>query len=232
MPEGLTSDMGVDGAAATLVEQGYCIISLAADQAKLAEIAESVSAIFAEAVTASKDDERFKHFTSRVERGSLPITTDADLEAALCRIVAGSPIAGMARQYWLTSRLVYSRNFSMYRYVDPMWKDQKGYSPLHIDGEFLKTRSINVCIPLTSYGFDCPTLELFPGAFRQITEREARGLVSIKPDVLRGHALCFMEKVPHRRAIELKTKPRINVEFRIFPAETAEENPDKGLAPL
>ena len=92
------------------------------------------------------------------------------------------------------------------------------YQPLHIDWGFLKTKSLNVCIPATAYGNEYSGIGFHKrsnGETKSIYDKDA-----IEPFVQLGEALIFPETTIHKRTVKGKKKIRINTELRLFPEYT------------
>ena len=179
--------------------------------------------------------EKFNHFIKRVERGSLDLNCLEDSEKLSVQLVKELEIINIAKDYWGCEKIKYSRSHSKFRYVDPLNNLQTKYSPLHYDGAFLsENKSINICIPFTGYGGEYPGLQIFPEVnnffIKKIILKTQRFhflnffLNSFNPIVEKGNYICFNQNVYHRRTISNCKKPRMNLEFRIFPENINDKN--------
>jgi len=180
-------------------------------------------------------NKKFNHFIQRVDRGSLDLNCLEDSENLSVNLIKNLEIIEIAKKYWNSNKIKYSRSHSKFRYVDPFNNMQIKYSPLHYDGIFLSNnKSINICIPFTGYGGDYPGLQIFPETknffINKLIQKTQRFnfinyfLDSINPEIKKGSYLCFNQNIFHRRVIKNCTKIRINLEFRIFPEYVNDEN--------
>lgn len=180
-------------------------------------------------------NEKFNHFITRVDRGSLDLNCLHDSENLSIDLIRNLEIIEIAKEYWKSKKIKYSRSHSKFRYVDPLNDKQKKYSPLHYDGTFLShNKSINICIPFTGYGGDYPGLQIFPESkslLKKIIINKTQRfhfinyfINSINPVVKKGSYICFNQNVYHRRTIQNSNKVRINLEFRIFPEYVNDKN--------
>lgn len=216
--------------------QGYIIFSLEKHITELNRLKNLVEEKFNEALKSNKTEENneFHHFTSRPERGSLDLDILPEVEKSILNILKQSDVFNFAKNYWNVNNLLYSNNFSKFRYVDPAQEKQLKYSPLHYDGAFMSGKSINICIPFTGYGKEYPGLNIYKPLKGINTVRYFLGegkaqrylrLLGNKtePFLEIGKCLCFNQDIYHNRSTEKKQKKRINLEFRIFPDD------EKGL---
>tara|TARA_S200000501_G_scaffold377259_1_gene434918 strand:- start:872 stop:1579 length:708 start_codon:yes stop_codon:yes gene_type:complete len=180
-------------------------------------------------------NEKLNHFITRVDRGSLDLNCLHDSENLSINLIRNLEIIEIAKEYWSSKKIKYSRSHSKFRYVDPLNDKQIKYSPLHYDGTFLShNKSINICIPFTGYGGDYPGLQIFPESKnflkKMVIKKTQRFhfinyfLNSINPVVKKGSYICFNQNVYHRRTIQNCKKIRMNLEFRIFPEYVNDKN--------
>ncbi len=216
--------------------QGYLIFSLENHLVRLNELKLLVENKFNQAINSKEEDKsnEFYHFTSRPERGSLDLDILPEVEKSIIEILKKSEVLDFAKKYWGVKNLLYSSNFSKFRYVDPSKEQQLKYSPLHYDGAFMEGKSINICIPFTGYGGVYPGLNIYKPLFgvnliRKIFgEGKAQRYLRLlgkkeEPFVEVGKCLCFNQDIYHNRSTGNKKNKRINLEFRIFPDD------EKGL---
>ncbi len=182
-------------------------------------------------------NEKLNHFIKRVDRGSLDLNCLSDSENLSLDLIKNLEIIEIAKEYWNSKKIKYSRSHSKFRHVDPLNNKQTKYSPLHYDGTFLNhNNSINICIPFTGYGGDYPGLQIFPESKnffkKKIIQKTQRFsfvnyfVNSFNPIVEKGSYICFNQNVYHRRTIQNCKKTRVNLEFRIFPEYTNDKNLD------
>ncbi len=180
-------------------------------------------------------NKKLNHFITRVDRGSLDLNCLHDSENLSINLIRNLEIIEIAKEYWSSKKIKYSRSHSKFRYVDPLNDKQIKYSPLHYDATFLShNKSINICIPFTGYGGDYPGLQIFPETknfLKQIVIKKTPRfhfinyfLNSINPVVKKGSYICFNQNVYHRRTIQNCKKIRMNLEFRIFPEYVNDKN--------
>ena len=211
-------------------EQGYNIFSLEKHITELKRLKNIVEEKFNEALKANfkEENSEFFHFTSRPERGSLDLDILPEVEKSILGILKESDVLSFAKNYWEVDNLLYSTNFSKFRYVDPSLEKQLKYSPLHYDGAFMSGKSINICIPFTGYGREYPGLNIYKPLnginfiryfFGEGKAQRYLKLLGSKtePFLEIGKCLCFNQDIYHNRSTTKKQKKRINLEFRIFP---------------
>lgn len=214
-----------------LNSSGFIILDISEYKTELSNLGLLVENKFKEALDSFNDNKntgKFEHFTSRPERGSLDLNILPDVESSVTDIIKNSVVSKLAKEFWKTDSLMYSKNFSKFRYVNPNMPEQLKYSPLHYDGAFMEGRSINVCIPFTGYGGPYPGLDIFRTSKivslirNTFGEGKAQRYLKLfvkktEPFLEVGKCLCFTQNIYHRRSVGNKTKERINLEYRIFP---------------
>lgn len=212
---------------------GFVILDISDFNNELSKSGLLVKKMFQEALNDSKNTSKFEHFTSRPERGSLDLDILPQVESSVKEIIKNSIVAEFAFEYWKTNKLMYSKDFSKFRYVNPNNPEQLKYADLHYDAQFLAGKSINVCIPFTGYGGPYPGLEIYKKSKivklirNTFNESYAKKYLQLfvkksEPFVEVGKCICFTQDVYHKRSVENKTMTRINLEFRILPGNNIE----------
>jgi hypothetical protein len=210
-----------------LYDQGYLVLELPFED-KLS-YANEMQSFFNNAFQQKNLENKFQALVNRPELGSVPINASATIENVLKKTIKNSKIYELAKKLWDCDEILYSRNFSHFRYVDPAVLVQMQYQPIHIDYSFLNTKSLNICIPATSYGGDYPGIEIFKEIKQKPFSYGEKKFENKEPEVVLGKALIFHEHTPHRRSVNRKKLIRINTEFRIFPASTSDREAKLGL---
>lgn len=166
--------------------------------------------------------QHFNHYNEKPSRGSVPVYHFPEILEDLVQLLREQPFLDTVKAALQTRFLVLGLGFSQFRFVNPEDDEQRNYTPLHQDNDFIRAKSYNVCIPLTGYGGDYPGLEFFQGAKRSMSYEElatlANEVTSWTPIIGYGEAILFDEYLPHRRSFSVASKPRINIEARIFAA--------------
>ena len=165
----------------------------------------------------NKSKKGFETLENRKDLGSILINTNHEIEILLKKVLQKSLIIDIAKKIWSCKNIYYASTFSHYRYVDPFNQFQKGYSNLHQDFSFLKSKSLNICIPASGYGGPFPGIEFIQKINYLPKEISQYNKLFKEPKVLLGQALIFNELIVHRRSNINKSKLRINTEFRLFP---------------
>lgn len=212
---------------------GFVILDIIKYKNELLNSGLLVENMFQEALNNTANTSRFEHFASRPERGSLDLDILPEVESSIKKIIKNSIVSEFAIEYWKTNKLMYSKDFSKFRYVDPNNLEQLKYADLHYDAQFLRGKSINVCIPFSGYGGPYPGLEIYKKSKvvklirNTFNESQAKKYLKLfikksEPFAEVGKCLCFTQDTYHKRSVENKTKTRINLEFRIFPSNNIE----------
>lgn len=134
------------------------------------------------------------HYNEKPGRGSVPI---AEFPTGLCPAsLLGVDVA---------ARLL--PDHCRLRYVDPADPAARAYAPKHCDGQFVPGASVNVVIPLTTFGGPAPGL---------IIKARERPLTFYVPTLEPGDVLLLGSEVEHWRHIhEGMTRVRLNIEYRV-----------------
>ncbi len=203
----------------TLFDQNYIVLNIPTMDKNFYH--EQLSKFFKYIFEKNYQLEEFKKINQRPEQGSIEISSNSIIENYLKQLIRNSIIYDIARKLWHSDYLFYSSSLSHYRHVDPSNSLQMDYQPLHIDYSFLKTQSLNICIPATGYGGDYPGIEIFKDIPKSQNEIDFSEIQSYEPIVTLGEVLIFHERSPHRRSVGNKKSVRLNTEFRVFPSSSA-----------
>lgn len=155
-----------------------------------------------------------------LKRGSVCIQYLPGIVNALEPMIKSSMLVNLAQELF-QSPACWALGISHLRCVEP--KNLSKYGPMHQDGFFLPGRSINLCIPLTSYGGKCSGLSLMPGVRSPLSAEDVGALLvddtkTWVPEVLAGDVLIFDQFVPHHRHYGNNvTEERVNIEARFRP---------------
>ena len=205
-----------------LVKDGYFLLRMPFSEKEKNDYAYGLKQFFKYAFKNADKEEKFKKLLLRKDQGSLLINSNKKIESLLYKVVSRSDIIEIAKIVWACEKIYYASSFSHYRFVDPAETEQMNYSLLHVDKGFLKTKSLNICLPATAYGREYSGIEIFTNVV--IDKNKIIDYKSIEPYVELGEALVFNENTLHRRSVNNKTKIRINTEFRIFPDYTDDKD--------
>ena len=208
----------IDVLAEKLAFDKYLVLGLPFSEEEKDNYSIGLKNFFLHAHSEKSNNKEFEKLNSRKDQGSLLISTNQRLENLLARVVGRSQIVDLAKNIWGCKEIYYASTFSHYRMVDPGVVAQMNYQVLHVDHSFLKTKSLNVCIPATAYGREFSGIEFF--VHHSNSSARPGDIQVIEPFVQLGQALIFPETTPHQRTVINKTKIRINTEFRIFPDYT------------
>lgn len=212
----------LDSLAKKLNSNKYLVLDLPFLNKEKIQYYQGLKEFFLYAHSNKSNDKAFQKLESRKDQGSLLISANQKIEELLKKIVSRSEIIDLAKMIWGCSEVYYASSFSHYRMVDPAVVEQMNYQVLHIDYDFLKTKSLNICIPATAYGREFSGIEFFLNSSNM--PQRSDDFKVVEPFVQLGEALIFPETTPHQRTVINKTKIRINTEFRIFPDYTQDSD--------